>query len=307
MKSSELGLGCWQFGPSFGFWEDQDQGESVRLLHWALRASIRHFDTASSYGNGTSEQLLGHQIRRFSSTINRSDITIATKIMPKTPALVGKDLQKSLARLCTSYIDILYLHWPSKKADLLGILDTMAELTTTGVIRSLGLSNFPLSLLPSFKDYPISYVQTPCSLLWTKDKDELLSYCTQQSIALVGYSPLGLGLLSGKYPTAPSDSRKNLFVFSKRSFPAYQDLYAILEKIAENHQRPMAQIALAWALKQGFDVLLLGARTKAQLQENVASLSCELTKNEHDMLQEASLLLAATLDDDQDNLFGHRW
>ncbi|HKM06760.1 MAG TPA: aldo/keto reductase, partial [Sphaerochaeta sp.] len=114
MNRLELGLGCWQFGPSFGFWNGQDQSDSVRVLHKALRDNIRHFDTAASYGNGRSEQLLGHQLKRFSKTIGREELTIATKIMPKSPSLVRKDVIKSLSRLCTPYIDILYLHWPSR-------------------------------------------------------------------------------------------------------------------------------------------------------------------------------------------------
>jgi len=307
MNKSDLGLGCWQFGPSFGFWDGQDQLDSVRVLHKALRENIRHFDTASSYGNGGSEQLLGHQLKRFAKTIGREDLSIATKIMPKSPTLVRKDVHKSLSRLCTPYLDILYLHWPSSTIDLPPILEAMAELKEEGLVRSLGLSNFPLSLLPSFADYPISYLQTPCSLLWTKDVQSLISYCREKTIKLVGYSPLGLGLLNGKHLAAPDDSRRDLYVFTETSYPTYKALYAILAEVSDKHQRTMAQIAIRWAMSKDFDVLLLGARDKSQLEEDLAAISIKLSDDEIAALDRAASLLAATIPSGQDNLFGHRW
>lgn len=307
MNRLELALGCWQFGPSFGFWENQLRTDSLRVLHAALRENIRHFDTAASYGNGSSEQLLGHQLKRFSNTIGREQLHIATKIMPKSPSLVRKDVQKSLARLCTPYLDVLYIHWPSSDLDLIPILDAMVELKEEGLIRSLGLSNFPLSLLSRFSEYPISYLQSPCSLLWTKDMHPLITYCREKAIKLVGYSPLGLGLLNGKHPNAPCDSRATLYVFDEGAYPTYKDLYAILEKLSEKYQRPMAQIALKWAMQQGFDILLLGARNKSQLLENLGAQSIDLAEDDSAALDEAAALLAAKIPQDQDNLFGHRW
>jgi aryl-alcohol dehydrogenase-like predicted oxidoreductase len=279
----------------------------VRVLHKALRDKIRHFDTAASYGNGRSEQLLGTQLKRFSKTIDREDLSIATKIMPKSPSLVRKDVHKSLSRLCTPYLDILYLHWPSSAIDLPSILQAMTELKSEGLVRSLGLSNFPLSLLPSFEDDPISYLQSPCSLLWTKEMQSLRSYCKEHTIRLVGYSPLGLGLLNGKHLAPPNDSRRDLYVFTERAYPTYKALYAILAEVCEKHHRPMAQIALKWAMSQGFDMLLLGARNKTQLEENLAARSIELSEDECSALDRAASLLAATIPSEQDNLFGHRW
>ncbi|MGB4406238.1 MAG: aldo/keto reductase [Sphaerochaeta sp.] len=307
MDKSEIGLGCWQFGPSFGFWDGQDHLDSVRVLHKALRDNIRHFDTAASYGSGRSEQLLGHQIKRFANSIRREDLRIATKIMPKSPSLVRKDVQKSLSRLCTPYLDILYLHWPSSSIEIPPILEAMAQIKKDGLVRSLGLSNFPLSLLPSLSEYPISYLQSPCSLLWTKGMQSIRSYCSNHAIKLVGYSPLGLGLLNGKHLRAPDDSRKDLYVFTESSYSTYLELYAILGGLSEKHQRPMAQIALRWAMAQGFNVLLLGARNKTQLQENLAARSIELSGDECSALDRAASLLAATIPSGQDNLFGHRW
>lgn len=307
MKNLELALGCWQFGPSFGFWDGQSRSDSLRVLHAALREGIRHFDTAASYGNGSSEQIVGHQVRRFANTIGREELTIATKIMPKSPSLVRKDVQKSLARLCTPYLDILYLHWPSSSLDLKAILAAMTVLKEEGLVRSLGLSNFPLSILPSFAEFPISYVQSPCSLLWAGDLLALRSYCKDKAIKVVGYSPLGLGLLNGKHLSSPDDKRSDLYVFSETSYPTYKALYGILAELSHEQQRPMAQIALKWAMDQGCDLLLLGARNKAQLEENLAARSVDLAEDERTALDRAATLLAATIPREQDNLFGHRW
>lgn len=307
MIKSEIALGCWQFGGSFGFWENQERSDSLQVLHAALRSNIRHFDTAATYANGKSEQILGQQIKRFSHTIGREELTITSKIMPKGPALVRKDVQKSLDRLCLSYLDILYLHWPSSSVALKPILDAMAELKAGGLVKALGLSNFPLPLLASLSDYPISYVQMPCSLLWTKGLDAMRTYCTSKEIGLVGYSPLGLGLLNGSHLHAPDDGRANIYVFKDASYPAYCDLYAILHKCSEAHHLTVAQTALAWARGQGFGTLLIGARNKGQLLENLSASDVDLSEGELAELDEGARLLAMTAPPGQDNLFGHRW
>lgn len=307
MKTSELGLGCWQFGGSFGFWENQARCDSLSVLHWALRNGIRHFDTASSYGNGQSEQITGQQVKRFSASIERKELILSTKIMPKSPSLVEKDLKKSLARLCTDYLDILYLHWPSSAIDMHRILDAMEALRQKGLIRNLGVCNFPLHLLSSLENHPIDYLQIPCSLLWMREAEEQKQFCEQQSIKLVGYSPLGVGLLNGQHLQAPQDLRKNFYVYNKMSYPLFLELHATLERMSKEKQVSIATIALAWAMHQGFDCLLIGARNKTQLQEDVSSSSLLLSEEELSELSFCAKKLSASAPADQDNLFGHRW
>ena len=307
MKTSELGLGCWQFGGSFGFWENQSRSNSLSVLHWALRNGIRHFDTASSYGNGQSEQITGQQVKRFSTTIARKELILSTKIIPKSPALVEKDVKKSLARLCTDYLDILYLHWPSSTLDVRPILDAMETLQQKGLIRNLGVCNFPLHLLSSLQTYPIRYLQIPCSLLWLRESDELEQFCKQQSIRRVGYSPLGVGLLNGHHRTPPQDVRKDFYLYNQESYPHFLKLHATLDRMSKEKQVTVANIALAWSMNQGFDYLLTGARTKDQLQENVFASSLPLSSDESEELTFLAQRLSSSAPPDQDNLFGHRW
>lgn len=307
MKTSEIGLGCWQFGGSFGYWENQNRSDSIKLLHYALKAGIRHFDTAQGYGNGESEQFTGQQLKRFSKSIPRSELTIATKIMAKGPLQVRKDVETSLRRLCTDYIDILYLHWPSSTIPLTPIMDALAEILETEMVMTIGLSNFPLPLLQSFKTYPIGYYQMPCNLLWTRDLEQTLHYCKENKIKTVGYSPLGLGLLNGNHETSPTDGRKDIYCYAPESYPLYKSLYGKLWDLSCKKQCSIAQIALVWALGQGFDSVLLGARNKLQLQQNLASRNLRLSGLEMHELSVIAGKLASSAPISQDNIFNHRW
>ncbi|WP_320129105.1 aldo/keto reductase [uncultured Sphaerochaeta sp.] len=300
-------MGCWQFGGSFGFWENQDRSDSIKLLHYALRSGIRHFDTAQGYGNGESEQFTGQQLKRFSKSIGREELTLATKILAKNGPMVRKDVETSLRRLCTDYIDILYLHWPSSTVSIPPVLDALAELAETDLVRSIGVSNFPLALLRSYGDYPIKYLQMPCNLLWIHDIQETQRYCKEHSIQTVGYSPLGLGILNGNHALAPEDGRKNLYCYSQQSYGAFKALYGSLEDLSGKKQCSIAQISLAWAFAQGFDHLLLGARTKFQLQQNIASKDINLSAFQLQELTKLAQELALSVPKSQDNIFNHRW
>jgi aryl-alcohol dehydrogenase-like predicted oxidoreductase len=277
------------------------------VLHYALRTGIRHFDTAQGYGNGESEQFTGQQLKRFSKSIERSELTIATKIMAKGPEQVRKDVETSLRRLCTDYIDILYLHWPSSTIPLAPIMDALAEIAETDMVGTIGLCNFPLSLLQSFKTYPIGYYQMPCNLIWTRGLAETLRYCKENKIKTVGYSPLGLGLLNGNHEASPLDGRKDLYCYAPDSYPLYKALYGKLWDLSCKKQCSIAQVALAWSLAQGFDSLLLGARNKSQLQQNLASRNIQLSNLELHELSAIANKLASSAPDSQDNIFNHRW
>jgi aryl-alcohol dehydrogenase-like predicted oxidoreductase len=307
MTTTELGLGCWQFGGSFGFWENQNRQDSIKVLHYALRSGLRHFDTAQGYGNGESEQFTGQQLKRFSKSIERSELTIATKIIAKGPQQVRKDVETSLRRLCTDYIDILYLHWPSSTVPLTPVLDALAQIVQTDMVGSIGLSNFPLELLTSYGDYPIGYFQMPCNLLWTRGVSQTLSYCKSKNIRTVGYSPLALGLLNGNHEDSPVDGRKDLYCYSPDSYLLYKALYGKLWDLSCKKQCSLSQVALAWSLAQGFDFVLLGARNKLQLQQNLESRNIKLSVQDLHDLSVLANKLAASAPASQDNIFNHRW
>ncbi len=304
MNKSELGFGTWQAGPSHGFWTDGNVQASKATLREAFSSSFTHFDTAPSYGNGRSEQLLGSFLAQKS---NRMDLTIATKFMPKTPALVAKDVHTSLSRLKTDYIDVLYLHWPSSQIDLKPIMIAVQDLQAQQLVRSIGISNTPLSLLRTLEEFPISCIQLPCSLIWTRSVREIREYAKQRGIALVGYSPLGLGLLSGQHSTPPEDSRRTLYVYQGSSYQAFQALLSTLKTLATEKGCNMAQLSLLWAQSQGCEVILTGARNPNQLKELTATRPLFLEEQEKSLLDEKATQLEATIPPQWDNLFGYRW
>jgi aryl-alcohol dehydrogenase-like predicted oxidoreductase len=309
--SDRFGLGCWSFGG--GYWLDQDRQDSIRTIHAALRAGIRHFDTAQSYGNGRSEQLTGQQLRRFAPSITRGDLTIATKILlPPNPAQLRNLVELSLRRLCTDYLDILYVHWPDSAKNHRSFFSELQRLLETGLVRAIGVSNFTPELLTEVLSYaPISYCQMPVSLLWRRSLERLGQICHDNAIAIIAYSPLGMGLLSGKYPKAeafkPQDRRRTLFPFQERYASIYRQLLQVLEQEAEALETTASAVALAWTASQRVALVLLGARSRTQLEENLVAAELTLPGSTVQKLQEVSQALDALIPGSEDNPFFHRW
>ncbi len=301
MIKSELGLGTWQFGPSYGFWSDQDRQASRAVLRLALRSGIRHFDTAPSYGNGLSEQLLASVMQ------SREQVLLASKFMPKTPDLVRSDVRKSLDRLKTDHLDILYLHWPNSTLAMKPIMRAACNLIKEGLVRQVGACNMPLSYLSEMEDLPITILQIPCSLLWTRSIQQYRRYAHDHGMQLVGYSPLGLGLLGDNHPTAPSDSRKDFYVYRPEAHPHYLDLLALMKELSQQKSCTSAQLALLWARSQGFSTILAGARNEQQLLQLLHTSKLELDEQESVLLEEKAHKLTSCAPSDWDNYFGHRW
>ncbi len=304
MKRSELGLGTWQFGPSHGFWTETGGEKAQTLVRFALAQGIRHIDTAPAYGNGLSEQRIGSVL---ASLPNRKELHLSTKFMPKTVKTVRQDVLKSLGRLKTDYLDTLYLHWPSSTISLKPILKTAHELVEEGLVRALGLCNTPLTLLNTLDDIPFSFLQVPCSLLWTRDLAETRAYAKERSIELVGYSPLGLGLLGGNHREKPEDGRASLYVYASDVYPTFLELLDTMGELASKKGCSSAQLALLWAQSQDFSTILVGARSTQQLAESLSCAKLVLDVDEKSVLDEMAGRLAAHIPASCDNLFGYRW
>jgi len=291
---TRLALGTWAFGGNFGFWADQKRKDSLKTIHQAVRSGVLEFDTASAYANGQSEQLLGQQLKRF--PLERSSLFISTKTMSL------QDVKKALHRLCMTYVDLLYLHWPNSKKDCHPILDGMRKVEG---IRNIGICNVNQAYLQTLEDIPLSYIQIPCTLLWTRGLKELKEYCKGKGIKLSGYSPVGMGILSGRHNTPPKDSRSTLYCY--KAPKELQALLAYLQELSLTKKCSQSQIAIAWALAQGFDQLVIGARTKEQLLQDLQSDKIILHESELMQLDMLSETLQKTAPSEQDNLFGHRW
>ena len=300
-------LGTWQTSPSDGFWTDQSIADSEAVLSAAVRSGICCFDTAQSYGKGQAEQTLAKILRRFPD--KKNSFVIDTKIMPSAkPAL--DVLQVSLDRLRPFSVDCLYLHWPRSGFDNLDYLRQMETLRERGLFRKLGVCNVPLQMLENFveSDLKIDRIQRPVSLLWTSELEETKSFCAENGTELAAYSPTGMGLLSGKYRNSSDlkDARKDLFCFDEKCIGAYHELLDLIAQIAENNGLSCADVARKWTESTNSDIIILGARTVQQLEQNLNS-SFELSPSELSDLTAAAAALDKARSGICENIFSYNW
>ncbi len=260
---TQIGLGCVTLG------REIDEEASFVLLDHALARGVRLFDTAAAYGHGASESILG----RWLASRRPSGISIATKILPPYDRL---DIAASMQRLGVDQIDLLYLHqWHESVLSAGAALD---ELVASGRVKALGLSNVTLDQLraagPRF-----SVVQNNHNLAVSDVSEALREHCVANGIAIVTYSPLGAGFLTGKHHLGvQSGSRFDLV-------PGHQDVYfhrgsyrrlATLEAVSARSGHSQAHLALAWALHQpGIDSVLVGGRAPAHLDQAFAALDLD--------------------------------
>ncbi len=296
-------LGTWQAAPSDGFWTDQNLGESEKTISFAMKSGISGYDCAQSYGHGQAEQTLGKVLRRQPGT----DFHVDTKIMPTTKdpeTLAAQSIQR-LGR----GIDCLYLHWPRTGFDNRSFLERMAELKDKALIRRLGVCNLPLRDLEALVSdgLAIDRVQRPLSLLWSRDYDQCARFCKEHNIELAVYSPSGMGLLSGRYRSAEDlkDARRKLFCFKGPCLERYRELLDLIGEIADAHGVSNTKVALAWTRSREPDILILGARNRMQLSENLEP-GPSLSEAELDDLTEASRSLDSSAVD-VPNIFSYHW
>lgn len=302
----ETYLGTWQIAPSDGFWTGQSLSDSESLVKYAIQNGIRGFDTAQSYGKGQAEQTLGKILGRYPN----ENFMVDTKIMPssKDPYDI---LKPSLSRLKINSINRLYLHWPRTGFDNASYLTGMKKLKDDGFVKKVGICNITRSGLEKLMDsgVEIDCYQRPVSLLWTRELDDVLAFCRERSIEVVGYSPLGMGLLGGRYRSSSelSDARKNIFCFKEPCYSVFKKMLSVIESIAKDLDVSMADVALGWVAKTGCDVVLLGARNKAQLEANLKGLNIQLTDSQIETLDVISNELSECSKDLCDNIFSYNW
>jgi aryl-alcohol dehydrogenase-like predicted oxidoreductase len=256
MHTTHIGLGCVTFG------REIDEAASFVLLDHALARGVRHFDTASAYGGGASETILG----KWLASRKPEGITIATKILPPYDRI---DLTPSLKRLGVEQIDLLYLHqWHDTALQADAVLERLP-------VKQFGASNVTLDQLralgPRFR-----VIQNNHNLAVSDVSDELRAYCAANGISIVTYSPLGAGFLTGKHQNGVQvGSRFDIVPGHQQVYfhdAAYQRL-AKLEAVAKRTGHSQAHLALAWALHQpGIDTVLIGGRTPSHLDQAFTEL-----------------------------------
>lgn len=286
---SAIGLGCMGMSAFYG---GSDEAQSVAVIHRALDLGVTLFDTAEMYGPHTNEVLLGKALKG-----RRDQAFIATKfginrqadgsaVTDGSPANVRRAVEGSLSRLGVDHIDLYYQHRIDPNTPIEETVGAMAELVKEGKVRFLGLSEAaPATLRRGHAEHPITALQTEYSLWSREPEDELLATVRELGIGFEPYSPLGRGFLSGDIKSiddlGPDDFRRTNPRFSGDNFQKNLDLVAAVGAIAADKGVTAAQLALAWVLAQGEDLVPIpGTRRIATLEQNVAAADIVLTADD---------------------------
>jgi aryl-alcohol dehydrogenase-like predicted oxidoreductase len=287
---STLGLGCMGMSEFYG---PHDEADSVATIHRCIDLGINFLDTADMYGVGRNEQLVGRAIAG-----RRKKVILATKFgnvrdagggylgINGRPEYVRQSCDASLMRLKVDVIDLYYQHRVDPKTPIEETVGAMADLVKQGKVRHLGLSEAASDTIRrAVKIHPIAALQTEYSL-WSRDaEDEILPTCRDLKIGFVAYSPLGRGFLTGKFKSendfAPDDWRRKSPRFQGENFQKNLKLVREIQAMANDKKITPAQLALAWVLSRGQDVVPIpGTGSQKHLSENVEALDVELTEDD---------------------------
>src|SRR5215472_2030456 len=290
LKVSPLGLGCMGMSEFYG---GRDDAESVATIHRSLDLGCTFLDTADMYGSGKNEELVGRAIRG-----RRDKVVLATKFgnvrgpngeflgVKGTPEYVKQACDASLKRLGTDVIDLYYQHRVDKTVPIEDTVGAMAELVKAGKVRYLGLSEAsPKTIRRAHKIHPISALQTEYSL-WERDpEDEILATVRELGIGFVPYSPLGRGFLTGQFKRfedlAADDFRRMSPRFQGDNFQKNLDLVKKIEEIAREKACTAAQLALAWVMAQGEDMVPIpGTKRRKYLEQNLEAANIRLSEGD---------------------------
>ena len=299
LKVSSLSLGCMAM--SFAYGPAADEAECLHIFRRALELGINFWDTAEDYGPYTNEELIGRALKE----VKRDDVIIATKFgfkysptndnigLDSNPEHIRKSIESSLKRLGTDHIDLYYQHRLDPNTPIEDTMTVLADLVKQGKVKYIGLSEVsPTTIRKAHAIHPLSAIQSEYSL-WVRDvEDKILPTIRELGIGFVPYSPLGRGFLTGKIASTnsldQSDFRRTIPLLHGENLDHNFELVKVLKEIATaNHATP-AQIALAWLLHQGNDIVSIpGTRHLHYLEENAAAAALTLPPSAWTILDQA--------------------
>lgn len=309
---SSIGLGTWALGGVWQYgWGPQDEQESVAAIRRALELGVNWIDTASAYGLGRSEEVVGRTIQGL---VEKPIIaTKCGRVWNETGEIFGNlkresiraEAESSLTRLKIDTIDLYQIHWPDPDEDIEEAWEAMVELVKEGKARYLGVSNFSVEQLKRIQPiHPVASVQPPYSMLARGVEADLLAYCAANNIGVIPYSPMQKGLLTGKITRErvrnlhESDHRRRDSNFREPRLSANLELVDALRVVAERRGKTLAQLAIAWVLRcPEVTAAIVGARRASQIEETVGV-------GEWVLSQEDTGFIEALLDDHQRTLKG---
>lgn len=299
-----LSMGTWAIGGG-SWWGDNDDQQSIRAIHQALDLGVNWIDTAPVYGFSHSEEVVGKAIKG-----RRNDVIVSTKcglqwydtkgseyfsrdghkvFKDLSPKAIRRDLEYSLKRLGTDFIDVYYTHWQSTPPAFTPIEETMNELLKMkkeGKIRAIGASNVSLDNLKDYTAFgQLDVIQEKYSMLSRSIESELLPFCEANNITLQTYSPIEQGLLTGKispdYEVAPGSVRDNKKIWLPENIKRVNQTLNNWQDLAEKYHTPVGNLVIKWTLMQSDQInVLVGARKPEHVKENLQAAHVDLKPSE---------------------------
>jgi aryl-alcohol dehydrogenase-like predicted oxidoreductase len=292
-KISRICLGTWVFGGDN--WNGSEENESIKVIQKAMELGINFIDTAPVYGDGRSEKIIGKALSGV-----RNKIFLATKCGLKKEGhrikrclksdFLKLELENSLRRLKTDYIDLYQVHWPDPNTSIDETFPQLKRFQKEGKIRYIGVSNFNEELLKKVcNNYEISSLQNEYSIIKRENGDNIFGFCKEKNINFLAYGSLSGGVLSGKYKQSPvfdfNDARSFFYGFSKpEKFQKIIPVIEVLNNTAEKYSKTVSQVILNWMLNQSITSVIVGSRTVKQIEENAKSTDWKLEKQDIEIL-----------------------
>lgn len=288
-----LGFGGWSFGPDQ--WSGKEDDNLLSAMESALATGITHYDTATGYGNGHSERLVGRFMA--SEPGRRERLFLASK--HEADDISAQDMlnavDASRARLQTDMIDLYYMHWPRSGKDMRPWMEALETARQQGKIAAIGVSNFSIADMEQVSEVGrIDAHQLPYNLLWRFAERDIIPYCVEHHIAVVTYSSIAHGILAGRFGRdvefpVGDQRRKDIILFRQNLWPLVYEGVEAFKQVAARAGRSLVHLAIRWVLHQpGVTSVLVGARNSQQAVSNGAALDGEIPDSVFDALSAIS-------------------